>query len=184
MPLRLNLGSGTNRRPAAEGWVNVDRFGAPDVVCDLEAERWPWADASVDEALFNHSLEHMGVTPDGFLHVIKELYRVCRDGAEVRVVAPNPRHDDYLDDPTHVRPITPRMLGLFSRARCEFFRSGGYSDTPLALIHGVDFELVSVTQLLDKRFTAAHEAGTLDLALFPQAVREYDMLLRVVKPPA
>jgi hypothetical protein len=180
-PLRLNLGCGTNKRPQADGWVNVDRFGEPDVLCNLEAETWPWADDSVDEARFIHSLEHMGATPDAFIHVIKETYRVCRDGAHVRVVAPNPRHDDFLNDPTHVRPITPRMLGLFSRRTCEFFRAGGYSDTPLALIHGVDFEMVETTQLLDKRFVAAHEAGALDLALFPHAVREYDMLLKVVK---
>jgi hypothetical protein len=181
MPLKLNLGCGTNLRPQADGWVNVDRFGQPDVVCNLEAEPWPWADSSVDEALFNHSLEHMGSTSDAFIHVIKETYRVCRDGAEVRVVAPNPRHDDFIDDPTHVRPITPRMLGLFSKAKCEFFRAGGYSDTPLALIHGVDFELVSVQQLLDRHFIAAHEAGQLDLKAFPQAVREFDMTLKVVK---
>jgi hypothetical protein len=181
MPLKLNLGCGVNHRPRAEGWVNVDLYGAPDVVCNLEVETWPWADSSVDEALFNHSLEHMGATPDAFLHVIKQTYRVCRPEAKVQIVVPNPRHDDFLDDPTHVRPITPRMLGLFSKKNCAFWKEMRASNTPLAVYHDVDFEMVSVNQLLDQKFMPAHQAGTLDLLITPHAIREFDMVLKVVK---
>lgn len=181
LPLKLNLGCGAKVLPRSEGWVNVDLYGAPDVVCDLEREAWPWADSSVDYALFNHSLEHMGVTPDRFLHVIKETYRVCRPEAEVRIVAPNPRHDDFLDDPTHVRPVTPRVMSLFSKKNCAYWREIRASNTPLAVYHDVDFELVAVDQVLDPRFVAAHSAGALDLALTPHAVREYDMRLKALK---
>ena len=31
------------------------------------------------------------------------------------VHVPHPRHDDFLDDPTHVRAITPKLLKLFDR---------------------------------------------------------------------
>jgi hypothetical protein len=159
-------------------------FGDCDVTCDLEAGPWPWPDSSVDGVLYNHSLEHMGPTRDAFVHVIKETYRVCRDGAPVRVVVPNPRHDDYLDDPTHVRPITPRMLGLFSRKNCEYWESIKASNSPLAFHYDVDFETVGVRSILDPRFQAAHDAGELDLNALPHAIREYDILLRVVKPGA
>ena len=33
--MKLNLGCGTNLFPQAEGWVNVDKYGEPDVLLDL-----------------------------------------------------------------------------------------------------------------------------------------------------
>ncbi len=44
--LRLNLGCGMKH---IEGYVNVDRFGEPDVRHDLEVLPWPWPDDSVSE---------------------------------------------------------------------------------------------------------------------------------------
>jgi hypothetical protein len=47
---------------------------------------------------------------------MREIYRVCRHDAVVHVVVPHPRHDDFINDPTHVRPITPEVLSLFDRS--------------------------------------------------------------------
>lgn len=33
VPLKLNMGSGQN---PFDGYINVDKFGTPDVLCDLE----------------------------------------------------------------------------------------------------------------------------------------------------
>jgi len=49
--------------------------------------------------------------------MIRELYRVCAPDARVRILAPHPRHDDFINDPTHVRIITPVLLTLFDRQR-------------------------------------------------------------------
>ena len=43
---------------------------------------------------------------------MKELYRISCDQANIHISVPHPRHDDFLADPTHVRPIT--TLGLTS----------------------------------------------------------------------
>src|SRR5689334_5980472 len=83
--LRLNLGSGQNPR---QGFVNVDKFGSPDVRHDLEKFPWPWPDNSACEIVMNHVLEHLGQQTDVFLAIVKELYRVCMNGAILRVNVP------------------------------------------------------------------------------------------------
>ena len=112
--MRLNLGCGDKRMP---GWRNVDKVAMcnPDEVVDLERLPWPWPDDSVDEILLSHVLEHIGQTPDVYLGIIKEIYRVCRNDATVTIVVPHPRHDHFLrSDPCAV--ATPESLNMFSQA--------------------------------------------------------------------
>src|SRR4051812_28847226 len=120
--LKLNLGSGQNPKP---GYINVDKFGSPDVTCDLEQFPWPWEDNSVGEVEMFHVLEHLGESTATFMGIIKELYRVCRDGAMMRISVPHPRCDDFLNDPTHVRPITPEVMSLFSKRLNEEWKRLG-----------------------------------------------------------
>ena len=100
----------------------------------------------------SHSLEHLGATPDVFLRIMQELYRVCRDGAKLQITVPHPRHDNYLGDPTHVRPITPQVLRLFSRKLNLEWQSQGFANTPLALYHDVDFEVEESTYVLEEEY--------------------------------
>src|ERR1700677_2089475 len=90
--MKLNLGSG--RRPI-EGWVNVDKYPPADVLHDLEELPWPWADNAAEDVLLCHVLEHLGQTPNLFLKIMQELYRVCANGALVTIMVPDPRHDFY-----------------------------------------------------------------------------------------
>jgi predicted SAM-dependent methyltransferase len=107
--MNLNMGCGYNKRA---GYVNVDVSPtcAPDVVCDLELVPWPWRNDEADEVLFNHSLEHLGQTSKAFLEIIKELYRICKHNARIEINVPHPRRDDFINDPTHVRIITPAFF--------------------------------------------------------------------------
>jgi hypothetical protein len=90
---------------------------------------------------------------------MQELYRVCRNGALVKVVVPHPRSDLFLADPTHVRAITPLMLELFSRRRNQEWRQMGGANTPLALQCGVDFEIVSSVMILEEPYLSLHRSG-------------------------
>ena len=117
-PLKLNLGCGSTK---FDGFIGVDMYGNPDVRHDLEKFPWPWADSTVDEVALVHVLEHLGRDPDVFIGIIKELYRVCRNGALIHIVVPHPRHDNFLGDPTHVRPITYQVMQLFDKSLCEQF---------------------------------------------------------------
>ena len=156
-PIRLNLGCGDRLLP---GYINVDKAGQPDLRWDLETFPWPWRDDSVEHIVMSHSLEHLGATPDVFLRIMQELYRVCRDGAKLQIVVPHPRHDNYLGDPTHVRPISPQVLRLFSRKLNLEWQSQGFANTPLALYYGVDFEVEESSYVLEEEYARRwREAG-------------------------
>ncbi|MBY0403020.1 MAG: methyltransferase domain-containing protein, partial [Cyanobacteria bacterium] len=102
--LKLNLGSGQN--PKA-GYVNVDKFGNPDVLLDLESFPWPWETSSVDEIVLHHVMEHLGASAEVYFKIMQEMYRVCKPGALIHITVPHPRHNHFAFDPTHVRGILP-----------------------------------------------------------------------------
>ncbi|MDP6567436.1 MAG: hypothetical protein QF578_21580 [Alphaproteobacteria bacterium] len=170
--MRLNLGCGFDRKP---DWINVDKApeAEPDELVDLEALPWPWPDDSVDEVLLRHVLEHLGPTAESYLAIIKELWRICRAGAEVRVVVPHPRHDHFLNDPTHVRPITVHGLEMFSQKRNREWRDKGVANTPLGLYLGVDFEVVSVDVVPDEPWRGRLQRGEIQPAQLQEAMRMY-----------
>jgi SAM-dependent methyltransferase len=185
--VNLNLGCGHNRRP---GYLNVDvsPVCGPDLVCDLEALPWPWPGDSVDRVLFNHSLEHLGQDPKVFLGMMKELYRVCRHGAEIEINVPHPRHDHFIGDPTHVRAITPDLLTLFNRDANDQWKQAGAANTPFAHYLDVDFELTSVNAVPDPIYAERLQRGELTPEMLEEMGRElnniyveYRMVLRVRK---
>jgi hypothetical protein len=133
-------------------------------------------------------LEHLGQTPEVFIGVMKELYRVCAPDARVRIVVPHPRHDDFLGDPTHVRVVTPDVLNLFSRRLNLEWQRTGAPNSPLALYHGVDFELIELEEVLEREYLEAYESGRLTKAELERIIsernnvaREFRMTLKVVK---
>ena len=188
--MRLNLGCGFNH---LDGFVNVDKEPAcaPDRIVDLEEFPWPFAESSVDEVVASHILEHLGADTETYLAIIKELYRICVPGALIRIAVPHPRSDDFLIDPTHVRPILPDQMHLFSKAKNREWAEQGFANTPLALYLDVDFELDSVewmpTELWRERLQAG-EISADDLA--EKALHQYNilqeiqMVLRVIKDGA
>ena len=184
--MKLNLGCGSQ---ILDGWLNVDKFGTPDLSCDLETFPWPWADNVVDEVLLSHVLEHLGQDPETFIAIMRELYRVCRDGATLHIRVPHPRHDTFLTDPTHVRPITAATMEMFSKSANLEFQRMGVPNTPLALYHDVDFELVSNRSELDEPYRSMYREGKITVEELQKLERtlnnvvvEIAMVLRVKKP--
>ena len=102
------------------------------MVFDLETTPWPWPSDVADEIQFIHSLEHMGADPKVFLGIMAETWRIAANGCRVQINVPYPRHDNFIGDPTHVRPITPQMLQLFDREFCDHAQSVGAPNTPFA----------------------------------------------------
>jgi hypothetical protein len=177
-PLRLNLGSGQQRLP---GYVNVDKFGSPDLKWDLEKFPWPWDDSSVDEIILNHVLEHLGESTEVYFGIIKELYRVCKHGAIVDIVVPHPRHDDFLSDPTHVRAFTPQSFHQYSKSNCQAWQEMGAANTPLALYLDVDFTLGNVELQVDEPWFGELQAGRISQEQVEQAIRQFNNVCKQIK---
>jgi len=147
--LKLNLGCGYQH---LDGYVNVDKWEAvkPDVLWDLEELPWPWETNSVERVVLSHILEHVGQTTDKFFAIIKELYRICADGAELDITLPHYQHYTFYADPTHIRPILPETLQTFSKRACDIkMANPDWTYTPFAYFLDVDFDLVSVTHYPD-----------------------------------
>jgi Methyltransferase domain len=187
--MRLNLGCGFNKR---DDFHNVDKFEdcSPDEVVDLEQFPWPWPDDSVDEIFLSHVLEHLGATSDVYFNVIREMYRVCRDGAKVTITVPHPRHDSFINDPTHVRIVTFDGLAMFSRRQCEIWIRDRASNTPIALMIGVDFDIESTQLVLEPIWRSKLDLKQITETELLLAIRERNnvvqeliAVLRAVKGP-
>ena len=79
-----------------------------DAICDLE-RKLPLKTDSVDVVYMSHLLEHIR----DMIPFMEEVYRVCRPGAEVRVVVPYYTSRGAFRDPTHVRFITEDLFQYF-----------------------------------------------------------------------
>jgi hypothetical protein len=173
-----------------DGYVNVDRHGEPDLRYDLEVFPWPWPDDSVNEVLLKHVLEHLGRDPNVFLEIMKELYRVCHDGATIRIIVPHHRHDYFFNDPTHVRAVTAAGMNLFSQRSNRECIAQGFSHSPLGIYLGIDLELIETKLEPSALWFRLHPQVPVDLtalieqsALCNNLIEEVQMTLRPVKPP-
>lgn len=180
----LNMGAGHNGRIR---FVNVDirKDVDADMVVDLEKTPWPWPDNYAAEVRFEHSLEHMGADFETFQAMMRELYRVCMNGAHVIIHAKHPWNDAFIHDPTCVRVVSPAVLSLFDRATPP-----NSAPEPVAAKNKVDFELVQRTLILAEPYRTLFQNGQLSHADGARLVdtslnvcSAFQLELKVHKPP-
>lgn len=176
--LKLNLGCGNNPIP---GYINVDKFGTPDVLHDLETFPWPWQDNTVEEIRLYNVLEHLGEKLEIYFGIIKELYRICISGAKLDIIVPHPRHDDFINDPTHVRIVTPESLLLFSKSRNLEWMKHGNPNSPLGLYLNIDFEIEKSTFFLDPIWLKKIQNNEIDEAFLNQAKRNFNNVAKAIQ---
>jgi len=178
-PLKLNLGCGYKK---FDGYLNADKYAdsKPDMVMDLETLPWPFPDNSATHVILSHVLEHLGQDPALFLRLIQELWRVCAPGAQVTISVPQFRHDDFLGDPTHVRPILPLTLAMFSRRLNQEWQQQGVANTPLALQCGVDFEMVSTVSTPEEPYLSLYRSGKITAEQLQEIERtQYNVISQI-----
>ena len=187
MMTKINLGCG---KDYLDDWVNVDFYddSTCDIKHDLEIFPWPWEDNSVSEILIKHTLEHLGADWKVYIKILQEMYRVCEDDAHIQVDVPSPWHWNYISDPTHVRPVTPDGLNLFSKEHCQKCIDEGMSETPFAMIYDVDLRPHDVEWKFDLLWQGKIDRGEIQRsqieeihANYRNVVTEFKIPLAVVK---
>ena len=159
--MKLSLGCGNK---LLKGYVNLDKFNyyKCDVTHDLVKISLSFKNDSVNEILLSHFLEYIGQQPDTFINIIKELYRICTNNALIIINVPYPRHEDFLSDPKHVRPITVLGLSLFDQKLNRDWQKIGAANSPLGLIHDVNFNIEKYEYLLDENIVSKRDIGELN----------------------
>ena len=184
---KINLGCG---KDYLDGWVNVDFYddSTCDIKHDLEVFPWPWEDNSVSEIKIIHTLEHLGADWKVYIKILQEMYRVCEDDAHIQVDVPSPWHWNYISDPTHVRPVTPDGLNLFSKEHCQKCIDEGMSETPFAMIYDVDLRPHNVIWKYDGMWQGKIDRGEVQQSQMEEihsnyrnVVTEFKIPLAVVK---
>ncbi len=147
--IKLNLGSGLKR---FDGYLNVDTddLCKPDYNFNITEDVWPFPDNSVTDVICHHIMEHL--PNPGLFHFIKELHRVCVDGAIIDIEVPHHRHDIFFGDPTHVRPYTIDTFRLFSKKYNQWHIDHHQSSTGFGMKCNVDFEVIEYEHDFDPRF--------------------------------
>lgn len=145
--MKINLGSGYKRY---EGFVNVDDdpLVEPDYVVNLDDVniKLPFEDNSVEEIKAYHIFEHIG---DGFIPLMKELYRVAEHGCILDIHVPHHQHDMWYGDPTHKRFVTVASMNLFSKKYNQQELEKWGSSSGMGLKYDIDWEMIDFNFLYD-----------------------------------
>ncbi|MBX4212391.1 class I SAM-dependent methyltransferase [Candidatus Pacearchaeota archaeon] len=114
---KLNMGCGLDIR---KGYVNLDsvKLKGVDVIHDLNRFPYPFKDSTFDEVYTSHVLEHV----DDLIRVMKELKRICKNGAKIIVRVPHFSCGVSYRDPTHRR--------LFSYFTFDYFTDYSFYGLP------------------------------------------------------
>ncbi len=107
-----------------------------------------------------------------FIGIMKEIYRVCAADAVVKIIVPHPRHDHFLGDPSHVRPIIMETMLLFSKEMNRKWELEDNSNTPFATYLDVDFEVLNAEYLLDPVWEKKISAEGLSLEVEKERMTE------------
>ena len=87
--MKIDIGCGNHKR---EGFIGVDIAPGENVdyVLDIEKERLPFDDDSVDHVFSNHTFEHIW-SPQ---NILREIVRVCKHDALVEIWTPYLKSND------------------------------------------------------------------------------------------
>jgi predicted SAM-dependent methyltransferase len=160
---KLNMGCGFNK--LNDHWnVDVQAKCNPDEVLDFEVTPWPYEDNFFERITADNILEHLGQSPKVFTNVIKEMYRVSKDGAEWYINVPHHRCDLFWDDYTHVRPLSAKTFKMFDQKNNFESIAKKLSDSTFGLYHSVDLEVVDVKYNLVNHWIQQLQGGMIGTA--------------------
>ena len=114
MQLILDIGCGQKKLDGAVG-IDFSPFSTADIVLDLNKEKLPFEDSSVDFIYTSHALEHLSF--NGFMHMISEMYRVAKPDSQIYITVPYFQNTINFANPFHNNKI------CFNEHTFRFFSS-------------------------------------------------------------
>jgi len=120
--IKINLGSG---RQIVHGYLNVDYVQITgsngrklvDYVVDIEKEKLPFKDNSVDTIRADNVFEHLG---DGFIFALNECHRVLKKKEILYGVVPLAGSDKDFADITHKRHFNMNSFSYITGVSLAF----------------------------------------------------------------
>jgi hypothetical protein len=160
---KLNMGCGFRK---LEDYWNVDISSKcnPDQVLDFDETPWPYETDFFEKINAVNILEHLGQNPRVFTEIIKEMYRVSKDGAEWFIQVPHHRCDVFFDDYTHVRALTEKTFKMWDQKVNYESILKNSADSTYGLYHDVDLEVTSVDYSIIHIWRNELEAGLIGAA--------------------
>ena len=138
----LNIGCGNDYRESTEDieWVNLDKGDCKkDISQDIELPPYRFSDNYFDSIHAIQVLEH--IEKHNFIPVIRELYRISKDGCIWDIQVPHAFSDNFITDPTHKMPYSVRTFDYFINGTP--LRENGliYGWGDISLIHSQEPEI-------------------------------------------
>lgn len=154
---KLNLGCGFKKLP--DHW-NIDKESKcnPDQVVDLDTMPWPYLDDYFVQITADQILEYLAPTPQDFLTLLREMYRVTQPGGVWKITTMHHRYDGFWEDFKHIRPVTAKTIRLFDqRYNMECIQHHA-SESTYGFYHNMDIEPFDVDfDVLDRWNTEVSE---------------------------
>ena len=146
--MKLNLGCGNKK---LDGYVNIDltEYCNPDLILNLENTPYPFATNSISEIRMKSVIEHFPIDPNNFFRILKEIYRVCKNEAQVYIECPHPNHRWQVVDLTHQKNIHYEGIQMLDKAYCQKLIDANSTKSPLAVMYDIDFRIKKYDIKLD-----------------------------------
>lgn len=193
---RLNIGAGNTFIP---DFTNIDIARHADISLDLNVERLPFQDNSVDVVFSYHTLEHL----KEYLFALGEIHRVMRHGGQLLLGVPyvtltmynlvNPYHKQNFNEFSFDFFDSAKLLGsaaeegsiVFKKAFHRFHYMPEFADKSEAEKDYARMHLFNVVQKIDFGLIAVKHGGprvAIDDMLALNMTDRFDALLASRKP--
>lgn len=111
--VKLDLGCGLKKK---DGFIGVDLIDAPDVIkSDILTYLKSLDENTVDEVNMHHSLEHQ--KKNEYLEIIKNLLRVCKNGATIELGFSYHSNSVNIANPYHNIHFNEHSFRFFCREK-------------------------------------------------------------------
>ncbi len=193
--IKLNIGAGITYIP---GFINIDVLSHADIYLDLNKDRLPFKDNSVEVVFSYHTLEHI----KNYIYALKEIHRVLKHRGKLFLGLPYVSSTRYhLVNPYHYHNFNEyffdffdpdKLLGsagepfqiMFKLVFCKFHYVGMFKYLPQILKNWCRFHLLNVVRKIDVGLLAIKDKTDIPVvtkALSKEMKKEFETYLKARK---